>query len=56
MRWDHADRTYALFRSEDDKYVATDGLCTHESLHLADGLLQGFLIECLKHKGRNPHF
>jgi 3-phenylpropionate/trans-cinnamate dioxygenase ferredoxin subunit len=25
----------------DDRYFATDGLCTHEKVHLADGLVNG---------------
>ena len=41
-RFDHAGKTYALYRSPDDKYYATDGLCTHEKdLHLGDGLVHG---------------
>ena len=30
MRFDHAGKTYAIYRSPDDKFYATDGLCTHE--------------------------
>jgi len=52
VRWDHAGKTFALYRSEEDTYHATDGLCTHEQVHLADGLLLGFQIECPKHNGR----
>lgn len=52
IRWDHAGRTFALYRTEDDGYFASDGLCTHEQVHLADGLLMGHLIECPKHNGR----
>lgn len=52
IRWDHGGRTYAIFRTEDDEVFASDGLCTHEHAHLADGLLQGHLIECPKHNGR----
>lgn len=52
IRWDHAGRTFALYRTEDDTFFASDGLCTHEQVHLADGLLMGHLIECPKHNGR----
>ena len=33
-------------------YFATDGLCTHEQVHLADGLVMDEIIECPKHNGR----
>ena len=51
-RFDHAGRTYALYRTDDDRYFATDGLCTHEQVHLADGLVMDDIIECPKHNGR----
>ncbi len=43
---------YAVYRSPDDEYSATDGLCTHEGVSLADGLVMGNIIECPKHNGR----
>ncbi|PZO82456.1 MAG: Rieske family ferredoxin [Mesorhizobium amorphae] len=52
IRWDHGGRTYAIYRSPDDQYFATDGLCTHEKVHLADGLVMDEVIECPKHNGR----
>jgi 3-phenylpropionate/trans-cinnamate dioxygenase ferredoxin subunit len=52
IRWDYGGRVYALYRSPDDAFFATDGLCTHENVSLADGLVQGDLIECPKHNGR----
>lgn len=52
IRFDHAGQTYALYRLEDDRFFATDGLCTHEKVHLADGLVMGQIIECPKHNGR----
>jgi len=52
IRFDQGDRTYAIYRTEDDAYYATDGLCTHEKVHLADGLLMGTTIECPMHNGR----
>lgn len=51
-RFDHAGRTYAIYRTTDDRFFATDGLCTHEQVHLADGLVMGTIIECPKHNGR----
>jgi 3-phenylpropionate/trans-cinnamate dioxygenase ferredoxin component len=52
IRFDHGGRTFAIFRSPDDRYYATEGLCTHEQVHLADGLVMGSIIECPKHNGR----
>jgi 3-phenylpropionate/trans-cinnamate dioxygenase ferredoxin subunit len=52
MRFDHEGRTFAVYRSPDDEFFATDGLCTHERVHLADGLVMDDIIECPKHNGR----
>ena len=52
MRFDHGGRTFAIYRSPDNKFYATDGLCTHEKIHLADGLVMDNIIECPKHNGR----
>ncbi|NLS17164.1 Rieske 2Fe-2S domain-containing protein [Rhizobium sp. P40RR-XXII] len=52
VRFDHSGRTFAIYRSPDDEYFATDGLCTHEKIHLADGLVMDDIIECPKHNGR----
>jgi 3-phenylpropionate/trans-cinnamate dioxygenase ferredoxin subunit len=52
IRFDHAGRTFALYRSPDDRYFASDGHCTHEQAHLADGLVMGNIIECPMHNGR----
>ena len=52
IRFDHAGRTFAIYRSPDDTFHATDGLCTHEKVHLADGLVMDDIIECPKHNGR----
>lgn len=51
MRFDHAGQTYAIYRVDGDVY-ASDGLCTHEHVHLCDGLVMGHTIECPKHNGR----
>ena len=52
IRFDHGGRTFAVYRLEGDAYYATDGLCTHERVHLADGLVMDNIIECPKHNGR----
>ena len=49
IRFDHAGRTFAIYRSPEDTFFCTDGLCTHEHVHLEDGLVQDFEIECPKH-------
>ena len=55
IRFDHGGRTFAIYRSLDDRYFATDGLCTHEQVHLADGLVMDEIIECPKHNGRSNY-
>ncbi|MBB5751819.1 MocE family 2Fe-2S type ferredoxin [Prosthecomicrobium pneumaticum] len=52
IRFDHEGRTFAIYRAPDGRFHATDGLCTHERVHLADGLVMGSIIECPKHNGR----
>lgn len=52
IRFDHDGRTFAIYRSPEDTFHATDGLCTHEKIHLADGLVMDDIIECPKHNGR----
>ncbi|WP_438755140.1 MocE family 2Fe-2S type ferredoxin [Pararhizobium sp. O133] len=52
IRFDHDGRTFAVYRSPDDTFFATAGLCTHEKIHLADGLVMDDIIECPKHNGR----
>ena len=52
IRFDHEGRTFAIYRTADDKYYATDGLCTHEKVHLAKGFVMEHIIECPKHNGR----
>jgi 3-phenylpropionate/trans-cinnamate dioxygenase ferredoxin subunit len=52
ISFDHGGRTYALYRSPDDEYFATDGVCTHEHAFLSDGLVMDDIIECPKHNGR----
>ena len=51
MRFDHGGKTYAIYRSPEDTFHATDGLCTHEAVHIADGLVMDYEVECPKHAG-----
>ena len=51
-RFDHGGRTFAIYRSPKGQFYATDGFCTHERAHLADGLVLDNIIECPKHNGR----
>jgi 3-phenylpropionate/trans-cinnamate dioxygenase ferredoxin component len=48
----HDGSDYAVYRSPDDKFYATDGHCTHERQLLCDGLVMDGVIECPKHNGR----
>ena len=50
--FEHDGKLYALYRTEDDRYFATDGLCTHEQVDLSDGFVSGMIIECPMHNGR----
>ena len=43
FRFDHAGRTVASYRTEDNPFYASDRLCTHEHVPLADGLLMARL-------------
>lgn len=52
VRFDHDGRTFAIYRTADDRYYATEGQCTHGQVHLAEGFVMGTLIECPKHNGR----
>ena len=51
-RFDHGERTFCIYRSPDDEVFATDGRCTHQGVHLCDGLVMDDEIECPKHNGR----
>ncbi len=52
IRFDHNNRTFAIYRSPENEFFCTDGLCTHEQVHLEDGLVMGYIIECPMHNGR----
>jgi Na+-transporting NADH:ubiquinone oxidoreductase subunit F len=52
IRFDYADATFAIYRLNDGRLRATDGLCTHAKVHLCDGAIIDGQIECPKHNGR----
>jgi 3-phenylpropionate/trans-cinnamate dioxygenase ferredoxin subunit len=52
IAFSHGGSNYAIYRSPENQYFATDGLCTHEHVELADGLVMGDIIECPMHNGR----
>lgn len=52
IRFDHAGRSFAVYRDAEGAVFCTDGLCTHEQVHLADGLVMDDTIECPRHNGR----
>ncbi|MBO9608995.1 MAG: Rieske 2Fe-2S domain-containing protein [Paenibacillaceae bacterium] len=52
IRFDHEDRTFAIYRTDKGDFFASDGYCTHERFHLSNGLVMGNVIECPKHNGR----
>jgi 3-phenylpropionate/trans-cinnamate dioxygenase ferredoxin subunit len=48
----HDGRHFAIYRSPDDQYFATDGRCTHELFPLSRGFVMDDIIECPRHNGR----
>lgn len=50
FRFDHKNSTYCVYHIEDG-FFATDGICTHESVHLEEGLVMDGEIECPMHQG-----
>ncbi len=49
IRFDHGGRTFIIVRNHADEYFCADGLCTHEEIHLSEGLVMEGTIECPKH-------
>jgi nitrite reductase/ring-hydroxylating ferredoxin subunit len=39
IRFDSGGRTFAIYRYPDAEFFLSEGLCTHEKVHLADGLV-----------------
>ena len=52
IRFDHGSQTFAIYHAPDGAFFATAGRCTHEDVHLCDGLVMGYLVECPKHNGQ----
>lgn len=50
--FEHGGRIFAIYRSPDNEFFCTDGLCTHEQVALAGGLVMDHIIECPKHNGQ----
>tara|TARA_B100000674_G_C37868578_1_gene928320 strand:+ start:1024 stop:1338 length:315 start_codon:yes stop_codon:yes gene_type:complete len=50
LRFDHGDKTFCIYMLEDGFY-ATDGICTHETVHLEDGIVMDNEVECPMHQG-----
>ena len=50
IRFDHGNKTYCIYNIKDG-FFATDGMCTHEEVHLEDGLVTDDEIECPMHQG-----
>ena len=51
-RCDHGGRSFAICRAPDGAVFATDGHCTQEQVHLANGLVIDGTIACPKHNSR----
>ncbi len=49
IRWDHGGKTYVIVHGVDGNFYCTAGLCTHEEVHLEDGLVMDYEVECPKH-------
>ncbi len=49
IRFDHGTLTFIVVRSPDDTFHALDGRCSHERVHLCDGLVMDYSVECPKH-------
>lgn len=45
------DKEIAVYNI-DGEFYATDGVCTHENVGLADGFVEGDIIECPLHGGK----
>jgi len=50
IQFEHDGKVFAVYHTPSGFY-ATDGVCTHEEAHLADGLVLGEIIECPRHQG-----
>lgn len=51
LRFDKDERSFAIYNVEGE-FFATDGHCTHEQQHLAEGFVFDGVIECPLHMGQ----
>lgn len=51
LRVEIEGRSIAVYRLETGELFATDGICTHALAYLADGWLDGDVVECPLHGG-----
>jgi len=51
-KWEFEGKFFAIYRSPEDEFYATDDICTHEHAHLSDGYIEDNVIECPRHAGR----
>ena len=59
IRFDHNSCTFIIVRDHQDGYWCADGLCTHEDIHLCDGLVvEGTILppapRCFGATARSP--
>ena len=52
IRFDFENKTFAIYCSPSEEYFCTDGICTHENVHLEDGLVMDDIVECPMHNGQ----
>lgn len=52
LGFEHEGHHYAIYRSPENDFFATDGQCTHEQVLLDEGMVMDHVIECPKHNGR----
>lgn len=52
FRFDHLNKTFAIYRDKNNTLYASDGICTHGNTYLSEGLVIDGTIECSKHNGR----
>ena len=52
IRFDLGAQTFVIIRSPEDEFFAMDGICSHEHIHLCDGLVMDGVIECPKHNAQ----
>ncbi len=51
LRFDFEGQTFVVIRSPEGEFFAMDGHCSHEKIHLVDGIVEGDIIECPRHAG-----